>query len=133
MLSYHMDLANKILVTTWVGEVRDEELIGFYKKIRADPDFDLNLREIADLRQADLSRVTPEGLQRLNALHVKDIATSPKGKKPTKAAIIASELLSYGLGRMYSAKSDQVIETKVFRDPAEPLDWLELPKDYRIA
>jgi len=132
MLSYHLDLKNRILVTTWVGEVGDEELIEFYRQIRAHPDFDLNLREIADLRLADLSKVTPDGLQRLNQLHAQHIANHSKSIKPTRAAIIASELLSFGLGRMYSAKSDEAIETKVFRDPTEPLEWLELPKDYRI-
>jgi hypothetical protein len=34
---------------------------------------------------------------------------------------------------MYSLKSDDLIETKVFRNTSEPLIWLGLPQDYGIA
>jgi hypothetical protein len=130
MLSYKLDKENMILITTWVGEVRDAVLIEFYEKIRADPSFDHKFREIVDLRQADLSGVTAEGLQRLNELHT-DHMSKFKEVKPTKAAIIASEALSYGLSRMYSGKSDEMIETNVFKISGEALAWLELPDDYQ--
>jgi hypothetical protein len=130
MLCYKLDEKNMILITTWVGEVSDCMLIEFYEKIRADPSFGHEFREIADLRQADLSGVTAEGLQRLNELHA-DHIRDVKEVTPTKAAIIASEALSFGLSRMYSGKSDEMIETNVFRSSVEALAWLELPDDYQ--
>jgi hypothetical protein len=130
MMSYELDKKNMILITTWVGEVTDGMLIEFYEKIRADPSFGHEFREIADLRLADLSGVTAEGLQRLNELHTY-LIKNVKEVTPTKAAIIASEALSYGLSRMYSGKSDEVIETNVFRSSLEALAWLELPDDYQ--
>lgn len=133
-LTYQIDHANQVMVSRWVGAITDDAVVTFYTEVLADPAFDFDIREIVDLREADLGELTPDGLKRLYNVLVEGIqAEQQQGRDPDKvarAAVIAPKDRNFGLGRMYSAHAHPLVDHRPFREPVEALAWLDLPSDY---
>jgi hypothetical protein len=101
-----------------IGELKDM-LASFYKS----PDYDPDMNVLWDLREADFSSITSEDVASFAGMIEKYWG---QGKK-SKAALIVSRDLDFGLSRMYellltASSPNRVI---VFRNYDDAEEWLE--------
>jgi hypothetical protein len=103
-------------IARFVGVITDTEMLDHFKRFFASDDWIPGLNELADIRQADVSQVTSDGVRNLANLiegifQQHDI--SPK------VAVYAPHDLPYGWSRMYSVEAERFESYVVFRDFAE--------------
>ena len=111
-----------LVVFAHVGMVSDEEFLTRYEACFEDPGFDSSFDILVDLRQTNSS---PRGTTVLSKMadYMRDKYENVE--RGPKAAILAPELLSFGLARMFEVFSEDVtIDVKVFRTVDEAVDWL---------
>ena len=113
-----------VVLSSWVGDISDSDLLPSYNQLYQNENWKPGFDEIVDLRNADLSDVTSEGLERLSST-VKHITA---GKcEVFKTAVIAPDDLPFGLARVYEAVSvDTPERVRVFRDLKRAFEWLEI-------
>lgn len=111
-----------LVLTSWLGDISDEELLVGYKGLYEHPHWHPGFNELSDLSQADMRSVSRHGLEALQKSAVRYF-----GNTPFKTAIFAPHDLTFGFARMYegfAAQSPQAIT--VFRDLQPALDWLHV-------
>ena len=108
-------------VSTWVGDVSDADLQPAYRSLFEGERFKPGMIEIVDMRDAQMSAVTNDGLYRLSAMVNRHL----EGKcEKFKVAIIAPALLSYGISRAYEVISASSAENvRVFREIDKACEW----------
>ena len=110
----------KIILTTWSGEITDTELLRFYMGLYNNSHWHPGFNEIIDLRDARLEQVSDEALA-----HLSELATNCLNGAPLKLAVLAPSELSPAIVRIYQAFTHVPNEaTKVFHHLSEALDWL---------
>ena len=120
-LSHRFYNEQKILLTSWSGEITDTELIRFYMGIYNSPHWSPEVNEIIDLRDAQLDIVSNNAL-----LQLSELATNCLKGENLKLAIISPSELSSHIPRIYEAFTHIPNEsTKVVHHLNEALDWLE--------
>ena len=120
-------LEHTLVITNFSNGVTDDEIIPFYRALYESPEWEPGLRELADLRGADLSRVSTDCLKDLIRL----VQTYMKGPdEGSKSAVIAPNDLPFALARYYESASENSPEqVEVFRSKGEALSWLEIKED----
>ncbi|MFT7184647.1 MAG: hypothetical protein ACI84K_000013 [Pseudohongiellaceae bacterium] len=120
-LSHRFYNEQKILLTSWSGEVTDTALMRFYMSIYNNSQWHPEINEIIDLRDAQLEALSSNAL-----LHLSELATSCLKGASIKLAIISPSELSSHVARVYEAFSHIPNESiKVVHHLDEALDWLK--------
>ena len=119
-ITMRIDKKLKIVHTTVEGQVSVDEIIDKLTDFMEQPDFVSGLNGIADLRNFELN-TTPLDIERLAKLLI-----DYRDKiGPSKAAVVISRQVTFGLTRMFQAFAEQSsIETAIFEDMDEALRWL---------
>lgn len=111
-----------LVVFTHIGMVSDEEFLTRYEACFEDPRFDNSFDLLVDLRETNSS---PRGTTVLSRLADYMRQKYENVEREPKAAVLAPELLSFGLARMFEVFSEDVtIDFRVFRTIDEAVDWL---------
>jgi hypothetical protein len=115
----------RVVTTVWTGPASDAEMQRSHRALYAHPTWQPGMDELVDLRQADLSAITRQGMQEL----AKIVAQATGDREESfRTAILAATDLGFGMARLYQGNQpDDVGTVQVFRDEAEALGWLELP------
>lgn len=112
---------NGLIRTTASGRLTGLDLVEYYRRLRAHPDFRSNLDEIFDATQVDAIDVTAEDVRTLSSI----TEEFTKHGVPVRVAIVAPGDLEFGMSRMYELLQVQSINVlKVFRDRRTAEDWL---------
>jgi len=121
-IEFSIDRARRRISTRASGRIQRGELVDYYRRLRAQPDFHANLDELFDLSEASVVDVTGEDVRELSA------TTLPftREGKPVKVAIVAPRDLEFGMSRMYQMLQGQSVNlVRIFRDRVEADAWLE--------
>jgi len=125
---HYIDKESKLIITTWVGEATDSELIESFKKyqeeIQNHPD-NIDYNEVLDLTGVTISRLTTEGI-----IHISQLASmTDRSDSSRKLAIIVKSNFVYGLARMYeiyrSFSNKSTKEIRIFKDGDEAYEWIK--------
>jgi len=105
------------------GRIVYDELINELKEIYSKPDFNLEMNNLWDLRDADVSSFPSEQVQDIQSFVSQHWGESGK----SRSALIVSADVAYGLSRMYEIMSEDKTAGKimVFRDYEEALKWVK--------
>ena len=110
-------------VTRFVGQIDDAQMLEYYSSVHLRTDFEPSRGELADLSEADMTRVTTRAIEEL-AMEIKE-TLAKLGIESVKAAVYSPNDMPFGLGRIYQAWSDLSPElVKVFRDRDKAIEWL---------
>lgn len=125
-ITHHFYEEYRVVVVSWQGSVTDDELLPCYKDAYTNPNWQPGLSEIADLRNADLSLVTFDGLRNFAS----EIEPFYQGVSHNTAVISAGDL-SYGLARFYEMMRIESTENlRVFSELATAIAWLGIDKAF---
>jgi hypothetical protein len=101
-VQFTIDVTQRLVVTTFIGENSQEEIIGVASLIRAHPDFDPSFSEIVDCR-----KVTAAGMPTSD---IKALSRLPNIFNPTSLrVIVAPQDHIFGLARMGQAFADKTV------------------------
>lgn len=125
-IDYTIDAAHRVVLATGRGKMTDEEIFGYQKEVWSRPEV-AGFNELMDMTAVELTEVpSTDNMRRLATLSASMDPAAP----PSKFAIVAPQLLAFGLGRMYEAfrAMDQrsTKEACVFRTMPEALAFLGL-------
>ena len=117
-----IDIEKSIVISTWIGEISDADLIESYQKHFEDEQWEPGYSSIVDLRNAALNCVTDEGLFNLFKL----VRSYTEGQCDGFASvIIASDDLAKQLTEKFDSFSNDEFHTiKIFDDIQEAYKWL---------
>jgi hypothetical protein len=110
-----------LIRTTASGRVTGHDLVEYYRRLRAHPDFRSNLNEIFDATLVDTVDVAAEDVRALSSI----TEEFTKHGVPVRVAIVAPGDLEFGMSRMYEMLQVQSINVlRVFRDRKTAEDWI---------
>ncbi len=117
-ISYRIDPAQKIVYTTFEGEVTDQQLVRHAGKIGSDPEIDGSFVELIHADTSSMMGVTESG--------VREAADALRASSAIrKIGIVASRDVEFGLARMVALLAgESLIEIRVFREQADARSWL---------
>lgn len=123
-LEYEIDHARKLVIATGRGIVTDTDFFDYQKTVWSRADV-VGYDEMVDMTTVTkIDPVDPEKLRALAALS----ASMDDQQHTTKLAIVAREVLHFGLGRMYQAYRELSPQSKkqvsVFDKQETALQWL---------
>ena len=106
-----------------IGVIDISELTEYLKEIYNSSDFDLEMNVFWDLQEADFSCISTENVSSFMGYVSKQWGTGGK----SKAALVVSRDLAYGMSRMYQTLMDGATssEIAVFRDKDKAKEWIE--------
>jgi hypothetical protein len=118
--SFHPE--ENLVVSVWTGIVPDAEAVEAYDALYSHEQWTPGMDELADLSEADLSKISTDGLRAIAKL----VRAAMKGSgKEFRSAIIAPDDLGFALIRMYGLINEESKEdANVFRTPAEACSFL---------
>ena len=105
------------------GVIDVRELTEYLKEMYTSSDFYSGMNVLWDLQEADFSSISNEDVRSLMEYVGKQWG---KGGK-SKAALVVSHDLDYGLSRMYQSMMEGATSSKIdiFRDINEAKEWIE--------
>jgi hypothetical protein len=117
--SYRIDTQERRVFTTMEGVLTNAEATSVIARMGADPLFDPNYTELADLRQITAVEMTMDEIVELAVLRV--------FARASRRAIVASIPLYFGMARMYESHHEASSggNVRVFSDIAEALQWID--------
>ncbi len=120
-ISYRIDRKRRLVLTTAIGTLTDEELVSHKRALIADPEFGPGMRELSDVRAIEGLTVTPDGVRKMAALDREH--TERLGDY--WLAIVAPADATFGTARMYQMLTESNLEhIGVFRGLEEARVWL---------
>jgi hypothetical protein len=115
--SYRIDPERKLVVSLLTDPVTDADVYDHNERLRADPRFDPNFIQLADMSGVTEILVTT-GV-------IVDTARDQFFNPGVPRAFVATEDASYGMARMFATHAELLGQTiKVFRDRKEAEEWL---------
>ena len=119
---FAIDVKQRLVVSTFVGENSEEEIIGLASRIRADPDFDPSFSEVIDCSAVSVTRIS--------TAFIKELSRRPNIFNSTSMhVIVAPQDHIFGLARMGQAFAEQTIPNiVVVRTMDEAYNVLKLGK-----
>ncbi len=128
MPAHHViDNKNKLIVTTWEGDVVDIDLIEALTKYQQDiqcrPQY-LGYNEIVDFSNVGKIKVTTEGIKNIG----RTASTTDQNGIDRRLAFIVSSELAFGLARMYEVyrsftrKTNK--EVRTFKKKSDAYEWV---------
>lgn len=132
---YRVDHDARVVVAAGVGVFSDSDVFGYQREV-------WSRKDVAGYNElVDMTRVTHIALP--SADRVKDLASLSAGMDPpeskSRMAVVASENLAFGLGRMFQAYREldrrNTKEVGIFRTMEEALAFLglELPPEMPVG
>jgi len=120
---------NRLVVAKCRGTLIDSEVFSYQKEVWADPSL-AGYDELVDMD--DVDKIVLPSVERIRELADLAAAMDVSGA-PSKLAIVASEDLAFGLGRMYGTRREMNRKTtkqvEVFRSREKALEWLGVRKE----
>ena len=117
---YKIDVPNRLVRVQVDGVLSDEDLVSGDAALRNDPEFDPAYYQLLDLRQADGSEVTADGVRAL-------ASRPPLFSSSARRALVAPSDLGFGMARMFELlREGKSGEVRVFRVIEEARAWLDL-------
>ena len=118
-ITYAIDHERRVIFATWSGEIRLEDVEGYWRALMADP-LALGLRRsVADLRSAQLAFRGVEFAQLIQTIALPALA----GRR-WHTAVIVDQPLQFGITRQYQALADAYSRDAIFDNPEDALKWL---------
>ena len=118
-ITAHVDPDTRIALYSASGDIARDDVVSIIAEIYRDPAFQSPWRSMWDLTGAK---------PLFSADELREIAAYVRAHRPAdsgRVAIIATEDLAFGMGRMYEVfSSDLQVETRVFRDSETARQWL---------
>jgi hypothetical protein len=125
-IDHRIDHAQRVIYATGHGVLTDDQVFGYQEDVCAKPDV-RGYSELIDVTAVD--KFALPAAERVRDLAATAAATDPPCTD-SKIAIVASEDLAFGLGRMYQTLREldrrSTKKVAVFRTREEALDWLGL-------
>ena len=107
------------MVSRLSGTVTEDEVDEHNRRLRADPLFDPNYRQLTDLREITDTKIG-SGV-------VRDTARDQYFAPGTKRAFVANTDYTFGMARMFALHAESEGQTiAVFREIADAEEWLGL-------
>jgi hypothetical protein len=120
-ISYRIDEAKKLVLTTASGVLTDSDILQLKSSLVSDPRWTPGMRELSDVRSIDRLDVTTAGVQMMmqsDELHARALDSY-------RLAIVVAHQLVYGMARMYQMLTEHSVpNVRVFRDMEEAKRWL---------
>ena len=124
-IKFHFRPDNNLIISVHKGIVKDDEFINSYRSLCENYLFKTGMNLLVDLRKADSSYRSSEGLYSIAGFlesRYQDFNKEPK------IAVLAPKNISFGLARVFHALSGNIpIEYSIFRSSEEALSWLDAP------
>ena len=118
-VSYRIDRERRIVFTEASGVLTDSDVIEFQRRLRDDPEFEPDFRQLADCRAIDEIGMTREGVEEASS-------RSPFSQGSLRAIIVGSDV-AFGMARMFeNLRHEARDEIRVFREEEEARRWLGL-------
>ena len=114
---YVIDVAERLVSTTFSGIVSLEDVVQHIASLRSDPKFEAGFSEIVDLSDALDVRLGYEDFKHLAEL-------DPFSKISKRAFVIPSSNVVFGVTRMYQLLQNDDPRIQIFRDPESARQWL---------
>ena len=122
-ITFEIARDQNIRVATFRGIIRDEDLLGTYGAVLADPSYDPSFHDLVDLTAVTSFDVSSEGVRQLADGFR---ATDALGLH-TRLAIVAPNDALFGMSRMYGIlRDDAPEEIQVFRNRTDATAWLAM-------
>jgi hypothetical protein len=123
-IEYSIDPARRLVSAKGHGTLTEHEVFAYQKEVWSRPEV-AGFNELMDMTDANVSE--PPTTARLRKLATLSASMDPEGVR-SKFAIVAPQLLAFGLGRMYEAyramEPASTKEVAVFRTMDEALAFL---------
>lgn len=120
-ITYSIDNKRGVVLTTASGVLTDDELLNHKRQVTSDPNFKPGLVELSDIREITELTVTTEGIRGF----VRQDAADAERLEDFKLAIVASEDVVFGMGRMYQTMTGgNFSNVRIFRHMDEAKEWL---------
>ena len=121
MISMRIDRSAGLVSYTCSGDITVEDFETAFEQRLEEPNFRPGMKVLWDCRNASISTLSNEKIQRIIEHNAKFQAARGDGM----SAIVVSRDLDYGICRVYQPYTDGLPwDTMVFRDLAGALDWL---------
>jgi len=129
---HNIDHERKLIITSWEGDIHDQELIStliaYQKNIQSQPEL-TDFHELLDFTQARKIKLSRYGIRNLSKIAVLTDAQ----RSHTKLAIIVNSALAYGFARMYIAyrsfSNDSSKDIQVYRNYHDAMNWITNTSD----
>jgi len=114
--SYHIDRANRLVLSRAEGAVTDDDLISHIARLRADADFDPTYDQVFDLLGVGKVEITFNGIRR---------AVAESAFKPgVRRAFVTERPVLIGLVRMFEQMRRDPQHIRVFATAEQAQAWL---------
>ena len=116
------DKINNIIINTVNGDFTVNEFIDTFTKMLSNPDFSPGMNALWDFRNASLSSLSSNDLEKMIIFMERNI---PQRGIDYKLAGVVSKDVDYGISRMFDAYAENLpLKKRVFRDYDEAIKWL---------
>ena len=116
--SYTIDSDRKIVLSRIWGIATEDEIQEHGQRLRVDPEFRPDFRQLIDMSDVTEIRVGSE--------MVRDAARNQFFSPGVRRALVATSDVAFGMARMYAIASENAGQTiKVFRDMKAAEAWLD--------
>ena len=106
------------------GGVTDVELLNSYKNHYEDDKWIPSLNELVDLSEADMTKITSDGLRALS-VYIKNLFVE-RGISDYHTSVYAPGNVQFGIARIYDAMTEDSPEiVRVFRQLSDATLWLK--------
>ena len=126
-ITYKIDHERRLVQAAPCGRLTHEDMVAYQTEVWSQSKL-AGYNELIDMSEVtDIAYVSNDLVRSLADLS----ASLDSPEHPSKFAIVASDDLHFGLGRMYNAFRDMARQstrqTRVFRTRAEAEEWLQNP------
>lgn len=116
--NYEIDAEQGVVRTRLWGVVTDHEVYEHNNRLRSDPKFNSDYRQLVDMSGITKAEVS--------AAMIADTAINQFFEPGSRRAIIASNDAVFGLARMFALRSESVGQTiPVYRERSSAEEWLQ--------
>jgi hypothetical protein len=117
--SYTIDTRRKLVVTRIWGAATEDEIIDHGRRLRNDPQFRPEFRQLVDM--SELTEI------RVGSGVIRDASRDQFFSPGARRAVVANSEAAFGMARMYAIASENAGQTiQVFRDMKAAEAWLNL-------
>src|SRR5688500_15371689 len=124
--SYEIDTERKLVLSRIWGAPTQEEILDHGRRLRADPCFQPDFRQLLDLTELKEIRISSE--------RVRQAAHEQFFSPGVRRALVAHSDAAFGMARMYAIASEGSGQTiEVFREFDAAKAWLGVQEDAEAA
>ncbi len=118
-VSYRIDRERRIVFTEASGVLTDSDVIELQRRLRDDPEFEPDFRQLADCRAIEEVGMTSQSVGEASS-------RSPFSQGSLRAIVVSSDV-AFGMARMLeNLRHEARDEVRVFREAEEARRWLGL-------